>query len=135
MSTQRALNVLSKKIKIYFIPGNRDFLVGSHFKEKNRIHFLNDNTLIKLGKLNTLLLHGDTLCTDDYRYQIFRFFSRKKFLVKLFFSWRSVEKRKLFCESLRKKSSSKQSNNPDNIIDVNEMQLKNYLLIIIMRHS
>jgi len=141
LSTQRTLNVLSKKIKIYFIPGNRDFLVGKYFQEKNHIHFLKDNTLIKLGKLNTLLLHGDTLCTDDYRYQIFRFFSRKKFLINLFLSCRSVEKRKLFCETLRKKSSSKQSNNPDNIIDVNENAVKklfinnNYVPLMIHGHT
>jgi len=66
------------------MPGNRDFLIGENFLNHNNITLLEDPTEILLGKNQTLLMHGDTLCTTDYRYQIFRFFVRKKICINYF---------------------------------------------------
>ena len=60
------------KTKIYFIPGNRDFLIGSDFLDKTNITLLEDPTLIQLGNQKAVILHGDTLCIDDKEYQEFR---------------------------------------------------------------
>lgn len=57
---------------VYFMAGNRDFLLGEQFAESTGIQRLAEPTLIALGEQRTLLCHGDTLCTDDVQYQAFR---------------------------------------------------------------
>lgn len=57
---------------VYFLPGNRDFLIGSRFAQAAGLQILADPTLIELAGVPTLLMHGDTLCTTDLAYQEFR---------------------------------------------------------------
>jgi len=59
-------------IPIYFMPGNRDFLVGKQFETDTGCVILNEPTTIQADSENILLMHGDTLCTDDHEYQLFR---------------------------------------------------------------
>ena len=56
----------------YFIRGNRDFLVGEAFARKARMRILPDPAVVVLEGQPTVLMHGDTLCTDDVAYQAFR---------------------------------------------------------------
>ncbi|MBM7036864.1 UDP-2,3-diacylglucosamine diphosphatase [Vibrio ulleungensis] len=57
---------------IYLVKGNRDFLVGKRFAKQTGVTLLGDETVIDLYGVPTLILHGDTLCTDDVKYQEFR---------------------------------------------------------------
>lgn len=57
---------------LYFMHGNRDFLIGADFAAHSGCTLLTDPTLIDLYGTPTLLMHGDTLCTDDTDYQKFR---------------------------------------------------------------
>ena len=57
---------------VYFMAGNRDFLIGKRFAQQTGVQILTEPTLIDLYGTPTLLLHGDTLCTDDVSYQRFR---------------------------------------------------------------
>lgn len=57
---------------IYFMHGNRDFLIGEHFAKAACLQLLNETEVIDLYGTPTLLLHGDQLCTDDHDYQAFR---------------------------------------------------------------
>ncbi len=57
---------------LYFLPGNRDFLVGPRFLAATGMQLLTDETIIDIAGTRTLLMHGDTLCTDDAEYQQFR---------------------------------------------------------------
>lgn len=57
---------------LLFLPGNRDFLIGDGFLAATGAHLLDDETVIDIAGTPTLLLHGDTLCTDDVAYQDFR---------------------------------------------------------------
>lgn len=59
-------------VACYFIQGNRDFLVGKKFCQQTGVTLLPDEYLIDLYGTPTLILHGDTLCTDDLEYQKFR---------------------------------------------------------------
>jgi UDP-2,3-diacylglucosamine hydrolase len=56
----------------YFLHGNRDFLVLERFARAAGIRLIPDPTVVDLYGTRTVLLHGDTLCTDDKRYQAFR---------------------------------------------------------------
>lgn len=63
---------LAGKVECYFIAGNRDFLVGKEFSEHSGFKILPDETVIDLYGTPTLILHGDSLCTDDIPHQEFR---------------------------------------------------------------
>lgn len=67
-----AMKQLSQQTACYFIAGNRDFLVRETFTERTGFEILPDETVIDLYGTPTLLLHGDSLCTDDAAHQAFR---------------------------------------------------------------
>ncbi|KFK97512.1 MULTISPECIES: UDP-2,3-diacylglucosamine diphosphatase [unclassified Serratia (in: enterobacteria)] len=56
----------------YFIHGNRDFLLGKRFAQASGMTLLPEQQVIDLYGRKALILHGDTLCTDDQAYQEFR---------------------------------------------------------------
>lgn len=62
----------SQQCSCLFIAGNRDFLVGKQFTEQTGFNILPDETVINLYGTPTLILHGDSLCTDDIAHQQFR---------------------------------------------------------------
>ncbi len=110
--------------KIFFTPGNRDFLIGNDFLNKTNITFLTDQTVIKLGNKRTVILHGDTLCIDDKEYQEFRAKVRSDNWKQEFLN-QSIEDRLRICKDLRKKSKEAQKNKSEFIMDVNENEVKN----------
>lgn len=57
---------------VWFMPGNRDFLVGGDFLARTGVTWLDDPAIVDLHGVRTLLCHGDTLCTGDLAYQRFR---------------------------------------------------------------
>ncbi|MBL4672156.1 MAG: UDP-2,3-diacylglucosamine diphosphatase [Arenicella sp.] len=67
-----AMKTISQVVDCYFIAGNRDFLVRETFTDRTGFKILNDETVIDLYGTKTLLLHGDSLCTDDIAHQQFR---------------------------------------------------------------
>ncbi|MCU0868071.1 MAG: UDP-2,3-diacylglucosamine diphosphatase [Burkholderiales bacterium] len=58
--------------RVSFMAGNRDFLTSRRFAEATGAVLLEDPTVVDLHGTPTLLMHGDTLCTDDHAYQAFR---------------------------------------------------------------
>ena len=114
------------KTKIYFIPGNRDFLIGSDFLNKTNIKLLEDLTLIQLGNKKTVILHGDTLCIDDKEYQEFRSKVRSEDWKKDFLN-QPINTRLAICKDLRKRSYEAQKNKSELLMDVNEDEVKNLL--------
>lgn len=59
-------------VPVFFMPGNRDFLLGEHYAQRAGFRILPDPTVVDLYGHTTLLMHGDLLCTDDAAYQAFR---------------------------------------------------------------
>jgi UDP-2,3-diacylglucosamine hydrolase len=57
---------------VFFMHGNRDFMLAERYAAKSGMTLLADPTLIDLYGVPTLLMHGDTLCTDDTAYLKFR---------------------------------------------------------------
>lgn len=59
-------------VPLYFMHGNRDFLIGERFARESGMNILEDPTVVSLYGRPTLLMHGDTLCSDDIEYQKYR---------------------------------------------------------------
>lgn len=59
-------------VPVFFLHGNRDFLLGERFAAAAGLRLLPESGVIDLAGEQVLLLHGDTLCTDDRDYQAFR---------------------------------------------------------------
>ena len=59
-------------VPVYFMVGNRDFLLGEEFARRAGLTLLEDGTVHELYGRPTLLMHGDVLCTDDVAYQAVR---------------------------------------------------------------
>lgn len=59
-------------VRTYFLHGNRDLLVGEKLAAAAGFTLLRDPTLVDIEGTPTLLMHGDTLCTDDIEYQKIR---------------------------------------------------------------
>lgn len=70
-------------VPCYFICGNRDFLIGQDFATATGVKLLSEPYLADLYGTPTLLLHGDSLCTDDVGYQRFRRIIRNPLLLAL----------------------------------------------------
>jgi UDP-2,3-diacylglucosamine hydrolase len=68
----QALKAAAAKVPTRFMHGNRDFLVAERFSRETGIELIGDPTIVELHGTRTLLMHGDTLCTDDRAYQAFR---------------------------------------------------------------
>jgi UDP-2,3-diacylglucosamine hydrolase len=64
-----SLKDTAARMPTYFMHGNRDFLVARRFSEATGVRLLEDPTVVDLYGTRTVLLHGDTLCTDDDAYQ------------------------------------------------------------------
>jgi len=59
-------------VAVHVMRGNRDFLLGERFLAAAGARSLPDPSIVTIDRLETLLMHGDTLCTDDHAYQRFR---------------------------------------------------------------
>ncbi|HSH30100.1 MAG TPA: UDP-2,3-diacylglucosamine diphosphatase, partial [Thiohalobacter sp.] len=68
----RLRRMSGRGIALHIMHGNRDFLLGPAFAERCGARLIDDPARIDLYATPTLLMHGDTLCTDDHDYQAFR---------------------------------------------------------------
>src|SRR5678816_2155532 len=76
-SIAAALAALAARgVIVHLMQGNRDVLLGAGFAARSGARLLDDPTLLDLYGTRTLLMHGDTLCTDDIEYQKFRAYAR-----------------------------------------------------------
>ncbi len=74
----------STGIPCYFIHGNRDFMLGKRFASQSGLRLLPAQQVIDLYGQPALIMHGDTLCTDDKRYQRFRRVVHQRWLQRLY---------------------------------------------------
>lgn len=65
-------------ITLYFLHGNRDFLIGQDWLTRVNATFLQEQTQLSLDQCSILLTHGDEYCLDDTEYQAFRKTVRSK---------------------------------------------------------
>ena len=74
----------SKGLSVYFMAGNRDFLVGQDFARRAQLHYLTEPSVIMLGNERIVLVHGDQYCTQDKAHQWFRCLTRNQIFIGLF---------------------------------------------------
>ena len=105
--------------EILFNRGNRDFMLGEQFARDIGGTLLPDQTVLEVAGQPTLVLHGDTLCTDDVDYQQFRQLVHSP-------EWqaemmaKSLDERRELARQLRSMSIDAASNKPEDIMDVNQ---------------
>ena len=104
--------------QVFFMHGNRDFLLGEDFAQETGITLLPDPTLLTLYGKRVLLTHGDMLCTDDVAYQAFRQQVREPAWQGDFLS-QPLATRKAQIEALRQRSEQEKSQKAESIMDVN----------------
>ena len=103
---------------VFLMHGNRDFLLGKRFCAATGGTLLRDPTVVDVDGTPTLLMHGDTLCTDDIDYQRWRRKARNRFLQTLFLL-ASLERRRKMSVKAREKSKAVIADKPAEIMDVN----------------
>jgi UDP-2,3-diacylglucosamine hydrolase len=117
-SVLAALRALSDRgVALYVMHGNRDFLIGERFTAACGAKLLPDPTLLDLYGTRTLLMHGDTLCTDDVGYQEFRAKVRSPGFQQQFLG-QPLEKRKEIISGLRAENTEEKLLKSEAIMDV-----------------
>lgn len=104
--------------RVFFIAGNRDFLIGEAFAAAAGITLLDEIAKIGAGGAATLLMHGDTVCTDDLPYQQFRRIVRAREWQTTFLA-RPLYERRAEVESLRRRSAEAMLGKTPAIMDAN----------------
>ncbi len=120
-----AMKEVSETVDCYFMAGNRDFLVREQFTELTGFKILPDETVINLYGTPTLLLHGDSLCTDDHAHQQFRkdIVTNKEFCDELLSL--TIDERLAKAKEARQKSAEHKSEISMGIMDVTETAVLN----------
>ena len=57
---------------VYWLGGNRDFLVGAGFAQAAGLVLLEEPHVATIAGRRVALVHGDAQCTDDVKYMVFR---------------------------------------------------------------
>ncbi|MCP1207197.1 UDP-2,3-diacylglucosamine diphosphatase [Pantoea sp. B550] len=113
----RALRALP--VPVYFIHGNRDFLIGRRFAQACGMTLLPEEQVLTLYGHRLLIMHGDTLCTDDAGYLRFRANVHNPWIQRLFLALPLWIRKRI---AARMRADSKQANQhkSQTIMDVNQ---------------
>ena len=113
----------SQGLPIYIMHGNRDFLLGKKFLRATGCKLLPDEYVVEINGTPTLLMHGDTLCTEDKKYLKFRKKARNWFFQKLFL-FKSLKSRQAIAAAYREASKKYTSTAPQHIMDVSQSEVE-----------
>lgn len=113
-------------VALFFMHGNRDFLLGERFAAASGVKLLPDPTLVDLYGTRTLLMHGDTLCSDDVEYQKFRAVVRSPDWQRAFLA-KPFDERLRMAREVRGRSESSKQVKDMAIMDVSPAVVENAL--------
>ena len=115
-----AMKELSERgTRIFFMRGNRDFLVGKTYLKQFNAELLGDTAEVRVAGQPALLMHGDLLCTDDVDYMAFRTLAHNPDWQAEMLAKPLLERREL-AKHLRSMSKEAASNKAEDIMDVNQ---------------
>jgi len=112
-------DLVDSGVPVFFMHGNRDFMIGEQFSDETGVTILDDPALIELFGNKVLLSHGDALCIDDVQYQQVRLMTRNP-------EWQAMmrakplEERIAFAEQARQQSKEYMDSVGEDIMDVNQ---------------
>ena len=113
-------------VELFFMHGNRDFLIGENFEKRTGCTLLPDPTILSLDGEKVLLTHGDMLCIDDIEHQN----ARKQMVTskwKIAFLNKPVEHRKQYALEMREKSERQKQHKSMEIMDVNQAYVESFM--------
>jgi len=113
------LKKLTQETKVFVMAGNRDFLLSHNFEAETGCTLINEPYQLEHNTKKFLLIHGDSLCTDDINYQKLKKVLRNP-LVQYIFLHLPKNIRLKLTGQLRKKSVEAQSYKSSKIMDVNQ---------------
>lgn len=117
------IKTASMRFPVYFMPGNRDFSIGKEYCQQSGMKYLKDPTVVTLQHTRTLLLHGDSLCTQDRSHQLFRQISRSRIILGSFLALPLIWRKKL-AEFLRHRSQRRNQRISMDLMDIHFESLK-----------
>lgn len=121
--TQQLKQVAESGVQVYFQHGNRDFVIGQGFAQRCGLSLLPESQIIDLYGTPTLIMHGDTLCSDDLAYQQARLQFRNP-------AWQakalslSIPERLQLAQSIRLQSQMQTAEKSELIMDVNQQTVE-----------
>ncbi|MDZ7644077.1 MAG: UDP-2,3-diacylglucosamine diphosphatase [Woeseiaceae bacterium] len=116
---KRELKALSDRgVPLYFMHGNRDFLIGETFAQETGAELLVDPLVREIHGERVLLSHGDAWCTDDLEYQAARLMTRNPDWQATMLA-KSLEERLAFAAQARNDSAARGATLDERISDVN----------------
>lgn len=119
---KQLIRLTAAGVNVFFIAGNRDFLVGQDWFERTGITELNERHQLTHKHASLVLTHGDEFCVDDQPYQDFRAMVRKP-------AWQQqvlampLEQRVALAQKLRDDSKSMSADKSEAIMDVNQQAI------------
>lgn len=112
--------VSDQGVAVFLMHGNRDFLMGKQLAKRIGCTLIDDPHIAQLDNQPVLLMHGDTLCTDDIDYLKMRAFLRNPAWQQDFLS-KPLAERIMMAKALREKSAEETRNKSADIMDVNPL--------------
>ena len=114
-----SLRSLSQRgVQIWLMHGNRDFLIAENFCTASGAKLLADPSVLEINGTRLVVMHGDTLCTDDVDYQAWRRTARSDAWQREFLA-KPLAARHQAIRGLREQSKQVIAVKPAEIMDVN----------------
>jgi len=121
---KKALRTLvGRGVPVYFMHGNRDFMIGEQFATETGVTILPDPCPVDLYGKSVLLSHGDAMCVDDVEYQQARAMTRNPEWQAMILT-KSLEERIAIAAHARAQSKARNIAHDDDIMDVNPDEVR-----------
>ncbi len=121
---KRAMRALvDSGVSLYFMHGNRDFMIGENFASETGATILDDPSPLDLYGTSVLLSHGDAYCTDDVEYQKVRLMTRNPEWQQMMLA-KPLEERIAIAKHAREQSMARGQAIDMDIMDVNDEAIR-----------
>ena len=114
--TQAIRSLVDAGITVFWIAGNRDFLVGEQFVQASGMTLLSDTHIASIHNQKVILMHGDAQCIDDKAYMQFRAMVRSPAWQQQFLAM-PLTQRMAMIEGMCQKSKQENQENETSIMD------------------
>ena len=119
LQCMEVLRTTVKRMPVFFMCGNRDFLVAKQWLQSTGVQGLQDPCVLELAEQKVLLSHGDALCIDDTDYMAFRQQVRSSAWQEAFLA-KPLSERQQIAKDLRAQSKARQQTQTDYVdVDAN----------------